>query len=688
MLRVTTTATATALRRPPLRFRTQAIRHQWKRHRMQNEPTVERRDEEYHIARALRWMKEKPPRIVCTVENVSLAGLHFLPAQVNATVRQAAVRLRVLTHADTLSDAALQQQLALVAAQDRQAYGQEQPTLALNLSESDLIRTKQVRSVREAFWGATLVTNSVNSGTLLVCGLPNAGKSSLIQPLTRHRTLQVKKKGAYHLPITSPRAGRTLGLKKHVLEEDPTISARNTRTVSLIDSPGMRPRVEDLDPRAVGVLLAARVLEPFAHYRDVVSDHTILTILLEALNRHAAMSSRSGGTSSTTQHYAAAAASGDASASPDGGGDVVVPDYVAALGLEGPTTDVQVFWEAYQKVHWGKNVDAWGLIRQCQRGELGGQVFAPPPLFAPASLFHSKPSSKGDDDDVMKLYRDRVVVYHNEAAQRLMDIANGAVEYVPIQKQPRQQQPQSIPSGNSPLVVRRPGDGGHEKSSPPSRGNKENDRNNINGTTTIQNSNNNNNLPTLHAAVGDKPLPIPIVHPRHQQGFNCLKCAGFIKRNKDDGRPYGCRHTRVQTWSYKDILNYFSRMCEAFGGLHSAHTRYLFRDSLACTLAIKYKKRSRRAIYVKFAGLKDFPVPNEQRPRRYQIDQPIPFVHRCKKLRGQSCTEIDMSDENYLKGPYGFYGTKHLLDPHRKWKPIKRKRKKPKRQKLITYKYY
>jgi len=340
----------------------------------------------------------------------------------------------------------------------------------------------------------------------------------------------------------------------------------------------------------------------------------------------------------------------------------ILPYYAEKLGLNEPTTSVEVFWEAYQKANWGKEVRAMDLIRACQNGDFGGRIFAPPEsLLSPLATT----TTTNQEAPPPLFVRSSPVVYLNSEAQRFIDIANERVEYNVVAP-PKPKSPiNNNKSSNNPLLDL------NERTAA---------RENGPATTTFGGNNNHNSLNPLQAMGLDRPLPIPIVHPRHQQGFGCMKCAGFIKR-QPDGRPYGCRHTRVQTWSHKDILFYYSRMCEAFGGLHSGYTRYLFKDSLACTLAIKYKKRSRRAVYKKFKGIPEFPVPNDQRPRRFQIDQPIPYVHQCLRQRG-SCTEIDMNDAEYLRGKFGFYGTKKLLNPAPKhWKPLRRRRrcKRPRR---------
>ena len=237
-----------------------------------------------------------------------------------------------------------------------------------------------------------------------------------------------------------------------------------------------------------------------------------------------------------------------------------------------------------------------------------------------------------------------------------MDIAHGKVDYEPVPSPPPRQQQQRT-SLHTTTTNR------YSEDSGPSTNHSS--KSSDSTTTASQNSSSYVNPLGVH-----RPLPIPLVHPRHQQTLNCMKCAGFIRR-REDGHPYGCRHTRVQTWNLRDILCYFSRMCEAFGGLHSRNTRYLFLDSLACTLAVKYKKRSRRAIYKKFNGLKAFPVPQAERPRRFHLDQPIPYLHECQRRRTKSssssfsCTEIDMQAPDYWTGKYGFYGTKKSLEPSR-----------------------
>jgi Type II intron maturase len=137
----------------------------------------------------------------------------------------------------------------------------------------------------------------------------------------------------------------------------------------------------------------------------------------------------------------------------------------------------------------------------------------------------------------------------------------------------------------------------------------------------------------------------PVIYPPHQRSFKCMQCAQFIRLDAGE-KVYGRRHGRAVDWAYHDILSYFSRMTEVFGGMWSKRTRYLMKDSLACTLAIKHKLRSRAAAYKKFKGIPEYPVPNELRPKRFQIDQPIPFIHFCTRKRGSCRT---MTEEEIRK---------------------------------------
>ena len=122
---------------------------------------------------------------------------------------------------------------------------------------------------------------------ILVCGLPNAGKSSFIYPLTQNRTLQVKNKESHHLPSMS---------WSHVFDinvvDNHTKRSHKTQTVSLTDTPGLRPKLEDIgDDDELAVWLATQSIKPqqgmFSksnpNYEIQVSQTTCVYILLQSV---------------------------------------------------------------------------------------------------------------------------------------------------------------------------------------------------------------------------------------------------------------------------------------------------------------------------------------------------------------------------------------------------------------------
>ena len=98
------------------------------------------------------------------------------------------------------------------------------PVVALNLQDTT-IKNSKLRPIMEMLYGAKVAAaskcdQSITTTTkLLVCGVPNAGKSSFIYPLTKHRTLQVKKKkGSFHLPSINIIPGWTMVTKSHAFD--------------------------------------------------------------------------------------------------------------------------------------------------------------------------------------------------------------------------------------------------------------------------------------------------------------------------------------------------------------------------------------------------------------------------------------------------------------------------------------
>lgn len=350
------------------------------------------RKEESAIARALRWMQEKSPSIVLEVRHVSLLGINVLPRPAVDAIRNAAVRIVCLTHADTLSDQALSQQIkSLQRHVNNYALQKEMPTaiFALNLTQAS--KRKYLARLAEALFGASISQGHSRSGTrqILVFGMPNSGKSSLILPLTKERTLEVRKKKSYHLPKVSSQAGCTLGLKTHVLE--PAGNIRASHDVSLMDTPGLRPRLESLDSDFIALLLAAKVIEPYKGYKEVIPPHAVTKHLLEALNRHAEMS----------------------------GGEV--PPYVKLFGLDSATSDAAVFLDAFQPTT-GKRPEEMLLVRKCHSGELGGMVFHPARSHQQQ---HVNVSNDVNDESDLSFKRGSAVVYMNDAAKELVAIGIG-----------------------------------------------------------------------------------------------------------------------------------------------------------------------------------------------------------------------------------------------------------------------
>ena len=183
--------------------------------------------------------------------------------------------IRILTHADVLSKQALTYQM--------QRFGRHQPVVAVRLTDPNAAKVKQIKDLHLLIRGAVLTQN--DKRPTLVCGLPNAGKSSLIAALTHHRTMEVKKKNCYHLPKISARAGHTLGVKHHAFELDGA-------TFSLIDTPGLRNAAERMDEAQMAHLLATGSMNIpkgcFQEFPNIADD--IAQILWQGLQRHASLS--------------------------------------------------------------------------------------------------------------------------------------------------------------------------------------------------------------------------------------------------------------------------------------------------------------------------------------------------------------------------------------------------------------
>jgi 50S ribosome-binding GTPase/Type II intron maturase len=561
-----------------------------------------RDDEEYHSGRALRFLQQNQPNVIVQVENAQLSAVKLLPRIADATIQSTPLRIKVLTHVDTISDEALRQQIHTVQQIDERVRLPNQSPLAvfaLNL-QTVQIQAKELSEFRDALFGASRL---VTKPQILVVGIPNSGKSSLILPLTRHRTLMERKKGAYHLPRVSSKAGMTLGVKKHLLP--PAFGSFIKHNITLIDMPGFRPQLQYAEPALVTLLLSAGVTEPFQGYKTITSHEAILELLLNAANRHATMSDPSS-----------------------------APEYVDLLKLSQPTNDTEVFANAYMK--WARTASRDELEdisghnsnpatiywpRVFQSGIFGGLIFTPYP-----TLPNSSHSSH------IELNRDSPVVYMNEQAELLIRIGLGKEKAIKI----------------------------HERAKL--------------GPTSLNRDND--------IVLDPNRKLIPVIYPPHQRSFKCMQCAHFIKLDAD--KVYGRRHTRAVDWSYHDLLSYFSRMTEVFGGMFSNRTKYLMKDSLACTLAIKHKLRSRAAAYKKFNGLKDYPVPNHLRPRRFQIDQPIPYVHFCTRKVGSCRTMTEAEKQKEIAKLERCNVTDHTFELQRaRGAPVNRaKRKEPREVKL------
>lgn len=491
--------------------------------------------EEYYIRNAIRWLQKENPSISVQVQNVCVVGNQLLPTSVAEQYAESPVKIRCLTHCDTLPQSALKQQLEFSQHQDPDAA-------IFGLDMSIVTHSNHLMELKLGLFGAVRTVDDIRRQVVFM-GAPNQGKSSIILPLTKARTLQVKKKRHHHLPKVSSRAGQTMGVKSHILEA--TTKVASMQPIRLVDTPGLRMRLSLSSLAQKGLMLASNVVEPFSGYKTVVGD-LVPKNLLRALNRVGDMS-------------------GEA------------PEYTDILGIDA-TNNVDEFLEAYRQHH-GEPVDH-AIVKHLHSGYLGGMVFSP------------DHRCTGSDIELIDNKKSGIV-FMNDRAKELVKIA-------------QEQASVKLISGRSRIL-----------------------------STTLDATNYPDNDGQRAKHTSAQP---GLAFPRYRQSYNCMVCAGFIKREnikvsktkQCKTKEYGCRHTRVLAWQYNDILSYFSRMTEAFG--NSKHVRYLMRDSLACTLMAKHKLLSRAQVYKRFNSLEEFPVPSSLRSHRFQSEKPIPFVPVCQRI--------------------------------------------------------
>ena len=545
------------------------------------------KSEEKHIAQAIRTIRNRKPRMVMEVMNachVSVAP-KLLP---NVFRRDTApqIWIRVLTHADLLSDDALQYQMQRASTLfENRSSTTDVAVIAMDLHNAESLKSKKLNPVRHVIVGANKKTVPGGGESMVVCGLPNAGKSSLIHALTKDRTLQVKKKKSYHLPKISATAGRTLGTKNHAFNI-------GKKTYSLTDTPGLRPQAEMLNVWDTASLLATGSMQAT---KGMLSDdelrQCIVTILWRALKRHADLSS-------------------------------------TCIAFGSPDE----LWDAHRNSFESSKVQGTvGLLQHlmlyCRQGSYGGLVIENEPK--------RQLSYKDDSSSPFRPSRGSPIVAMNEAATLLRDIGAGVKDGLATAKQTRTHsdtkcKETTTSSFRNNVPVMENIDGQSHFSKTKQKGT------NIYRVQNVDKPSKNLNTSEV------------VRLPEYQHDIRCLKCAGFV-RGDNNGRIFGTRFTKVMRWDDHDIRSFYSRVAEAFGVSLTflSHKRYLLKDSLACTFANKYKLRSRRQTYNKLSkDLGGFPVPNDQRPHRFRNEQPVPLKIVCTNRSKEACQNRHAKDSS------------------------------------------
>jgi 50S ribosome-binding GTPase len=399
------------------------------------------RRENSHVASAIRRMVQAAPDITLQVERINLVGCNnVLPYQLENCIGRSIVRIKVLTHVDIISEEALRHQLAYVEEQERLKFppsSNKYPTAIIAVNLTGVEKQKELRLLQDCIFGASEV---VQNNQVWVCGSPNSGKSSLILPLTKDRTMTVKNKKAYHLPKVSQRAGMTLGIKKHVMTSSP-LSSMFASEVTLHDTPGLRPFLDD--PRTPAALMfAARVTETFPNYQEICDNDRILQLQLEACNRHEILTKqyayyiqearKQRSSSSTPTKSKSASASqlqppSQQQEQPEALRTNIIdeknplqhirPAYVDLFKLkDGATNDPRVLRTAAHKVI--SSCTDKKIMTKFHQFDCGGCIFTPNHPYHSALINHAVN---------MRFHYGSPIIYMNDAAVRLVDVHHGRV---------------------------------------------------------------------------------------------------------------------------------------------------------------------------------------------------------------------------------------------------------------------
>ena len=637
--------------------------------------------EERAISQAIRTIRERNYQVVIEVMNACHVDWaeRQLPIRKDSNVHK--IWARVLTHTDLLSREALQYQMKRASIirnhtsnNDDNSY--QIPVVALNLQDTNLKQTK-LRPVMEMLFGtkavavATTTTSEVSSSKLLVCGVPNAGKSSFIYPLTKHRTLAVKKKkGSFHLPSINATAGWTMGTKSHVFDikvprDGSSSNKHKTESVSLDDTPGLRPRLENLmenDELLASWLCTRGMKAPKGMLSKTNNDKSyntlekyIVQILWRGLKRHAEISS----------------------------------SQQEPLFEEFESPDA--LWEHYLNNNGTQSKSLDSFIRTVTLGEYGGYIIEEEE-YIPTTTTTTTQQQQQQEEEEEELYinQDSTIVAMNQSAKLLTDIGSRRVTFdrtkhtkffLPrfdnrISRSGRRGREER---DNSHSTVRSSHsyNGMNENSKQPpttSHIQQQNPKDSRiqrlreHGSTRQEDGSHlpkkssspahkNTNQPTKQLSSplftqqkSDDSTTIKRLPEYMQRPDLCMKCAGFIKTDKL-GELRGTAYSGILHWTEDDICSFYSRIVEVFNA-ESRHMKKLLLDSMVLTIKRKLKLTSMRKVYkneVRRKMLKKFPLPSENRPVRFRSDQPIPLKpFACTNRSNSSCRVMKENPEKFV----------------------------------------